>query len=44
MSIEEELFDCYQISRDLLLHFGFQADGERLTFQKPLPQESLEIL
>ena len=44
MTIEQEIFDNYQISPEKLMEYGFQPDGNRLVFTKELPKENLQIV
>lgn len=43
MSMEQELFRCWQIQPEKLLLYGFQPDGDKLVFETPLPEERLRI-
>ena len=44
MTIEQELFERWQILPEQLLLYGFQPDGQTLIYEKPLPEERLKIL
>ena len=44
MSIESETFSNYSIKQDRLLDYGFQPDGDRLSFKKLLPEDNFEIV
>ena len=43
MSMEQELFRRWQIQPEQLLFYGFQPDGDKLVYEKPLPEENLRI-
>ena len=44
MSIESETFSNYSIRQDRLLDYGFQPDGDRLSFKMPLSEDNFEII
>ena len=44
MSIESETFSNYSIEPDRLLAYGFQPEGGKLVFRKPMPEDGFEIV
>lgn len=44
MTIEQETFDNYLVLQDRLLSYGFQRDGNKLVYKKPLPKEDFQII
>lgn len=43
MTTEKEVFDNYLILQDRLLSYGFQRDGNKLVYRKPLPEPVFQV-
>lgn len=44
MTIEQEVFERWEFLPEQLLRCGFQPDGQKLSYSKPLPEAGLRIL
>lgn len=43
MTIEQEIFQNTALSEEKLIGYGFQSEGGRLVFVKPLPEDRMQI-